>query len=895
MLQIERHFTKEGIHPFDEITWIKRDVKIEKSDGSIVFKQDSVEAPDFWSDNSIQIMASKYFYGKQGTPERETSVKDVFRRVTNTIKDFAISSKYMDKNNASILADELCYLFINQNTELNSPALFNLGVREPVASACYINKVEDNLPSILDIVKMEGMIFKYGAGDGLNLSAIRSSKEFLTGGGKPGGPLQYLKVYDTNASVIMSGGVTRRAAKMNILNVDHPDVKDFIFCKIKEEEKANKLVELGLSHEEALNMVQFQNGNNSIRVTDDFMNAVLNNEDWELIARTTGEVLETLPAKDIFNWICEAAWTCADPGLQFHDTVNKWNTCSHIGTINSSNPCQEFTWFELTSCNLASINIYNYFIDQPIDEAILSFVKTVEFMIIAQEIICENAHYPVESFKEETHKTRPLGLGITNLGGTLMALGIPYCENEGREFGASIYSLLTSTAYRTSSLIAKEFKPFEYYNKDSMIPILKLHEYYSKALNTYPSNMEILLSARETWKDAITLGEVYGYRNAQVSTAAPCGTIGMIMDNSTTSIEPPIALIATKKLSGGGTMILTMPCVEKALIKLNYSKEDISLILNHIKNNHSIIGSIIKKEHYNIFKTALGDNVLTPEEHIKMVSELQPHLSLSISKTINCPNSATIDDIKKIFMLSWKLGLKGTTIYRDGSKSYQPLNVKKEIEEKLAQKEEKKEQLFSLSEVEEMIKKNSSPQRKPLPDVRQSITHKFDIAGHEGYITVGLYEDGTPGELFIKMSKEGSTISGLMDGFSIAISLGLQYSVPLEKLCEKFMFTRFEPSGFTKHPDIRFAKSILDYIFKWMKMTFIDKKVTHVLTVVPQNQLSEPVRGTTTPSNIEHKTIFINDPETKKEGDICPTCGGIMVRQGTCMYCFECGNSTGCS
>ncbi len=897
-LTIERRFTKPGIDPFDEVEWERRTAVITDERGRVVFEQNDVEVPDFWSQLATNVVVSKYFRGQLGAPERETSVRQVIVRVVDTLTEWGRQLNYFaTPADADAFRDELKYLLLHQYGAFNSPVWFNVGI-EPRSqcSACFIVSVEDAMESILDLAKTEGMIFKFGSGSGSNLSKLRGSQEYLSGGGHASGPVSFMRGFDAFAGVIKSGGKTRRAAKMVILNIDHPDIVEFIECKANEEKKAWALIEAGYDPGfnvpgGAYDSVYFQNANHSVRVTDEFMRAVEEDREWHTTARTTGEVLGTYRARDLFRKIAEAAWVCGDPGLQFHDTTNKWHTVKNSGQIEASNPCSEFVFLNDTSCNLASINLLKFRLPNG-DFDIDAFRAAVRIFITAQEIIVDNSAYPTEKIADNSHNFRPLGLGYANLGALLMSLGLPYDSDAGRAYAAAITALMHGEAYRQSAIIARDcggpFPAFEL-NRAPMLEVMRMH---ADALNDIQAEYAppaLMNAARAVWQETRQLGEQYGYRNAQVTVLAPTGTISFMLDCDTTGIEPDIALVKYKALVGGGVLKIVNTTVPLALQQLGYNSEEIEAITRYIDENDTIEGApYLKPEHLPVFdcafRPAKGVRSLAPMAHVKMMAAVQPFLSGAISKTVNVPNDATPEDIEQIYLEAWKLGLKAIAIYRDGSKRTQPLSTKKPEEQ-------------AQVEGERLV-------RRRLPDERKSITHKFSVAGHEGYITVGMYEDGTPGEIFLTMAKEGSVISGLMDAFATAISLALQYGVPLEKLVEKFSYTRFQPSGFTNNPQIPVATSIVDYIFRWLAMKFLQQQPKPPETLHENGAemtLPEPtgVQGgvgeTDFPQGQGAKTTdWSKLVRLQQDAPPCPSCGMIMVRSGACYQCYNCGMSFGC-
>jgi ribonucleoside-diphosphate reductase alpha chain len=896
-LEFERFFSREGIDPFDEIEWDIRSAVIGNEKGAVVFEQRDVEIPRFWSQQATNIVVSKYFRGQIGTPERERSVKQLIGRVVDTITEWARTQKYFaSEDDLQAFSDDLKHLLVYQKAAFNSPVWFNVGFeKHPQCSACFINSVQDTMESILTLAKTEGMLFKYGSGTGSNLSTIRSSRELLAGGGTASGPVSFMKGFDAFAGVIKSGGKTRRAAKMVILNADHPDVEEFINCKVEEEKKAWALIDAGYDGSftgPAYSSVFFQNSNNSVRVTDDFMRAVLDDGEWQTRAVLTGEAMDTYRARDLMRQIAEATWICGDPGLQFDTTVNDWHTCPNTARINASNPCSEYMFLDDSACNLASINLMKFLReDGEFDTA--AFDAASRTMITAQEILVDNSSYPTKAIEKNSHEYRPLGLGYANLGALLMSRGLPYDSGAGRDYAAAITALMHGAAYAQSSKIARDHGgPFAGYerNREPFLRVMRKHRAALKDVDRTHVPKDLMEAAKAVWDEVIEMGEPHGFRNAQATVLAPTGTIGFMMDCDTTGVEPDIALVKYKKLVGGGLMKIVNQTVPMALQKLGYSQQQIKEIVEYIDENETIEGAPhLKDAHLPVFdcafKPARGVRSIHYMGHIKMVGAVQPFLSGAISKTVNVPKDATVEEVQQAYIDSWRLGAKAVSIYRDGSKRTQPLNTSRDKEKA----------------VETVVV--TKPMRRKLPDERRSITHKFDIAGHEGYITVGLYEDGTPGELFLVMAKEGSTISGFADAFAQAISYALQYGVPLQDLVDKFSHVRFEPSGMTRNPDVRFAKSIVDYIFRWMATKFLSAEAQFRAGVNVQDE------HVTTPEQLPldvaaaagaAPTASLSKPgfaaiQGQEDAPPCSTCGSIMVRSGSCYKCANCGTTSGCA
>lgn len=885
-LTLKRFFTQKGIHPFDEITWEKRSASISNESGKVIFEQKDVEVPSFWSQTATNIVVQKYFKGQLNTPQREYSVKQLVSRVATTIAQWGKTQGYFAADeDAEIYEMELTHLLVYQKLSFNSPVWFNVGIeKKPQCSACFINSVQDSMDSILSLAKTEGMLFKWGSGTGSNLSPIRSSREQLSGGGIASGPVSFMKGFDSFAGVIKSGGKTRRAAKMVILNADHPDILEFIKCKSDEEKKAWALIDAGYDGNfnvkgGAYDSVQFQNANHSVRVSDEFMKAVQEDKEWQTKAINSGKVMDTYKAKDLLKMISESTYICGDPGMQFDTTINDWHTCPNTARINASNPCSEYMFLDDSACNLASLNLMK-FRDADKEFNVDAFCYAAHISILAQEIIVDNASYPTPSIERNSHDYRPLGLGYANLGALLMARGLAYDSDEGRAYTGIITAIMHGQAYKTSSLIAMHIGPFKGYGKNAepMLSVIKKHAGALENINPslIPSNL--LERAREIWQDTYAIGSEYGYRNSQVTVLAPTGTIGFMMDCDTTGIEPDIALVKYKKLVGGGLIKIINQTVPEALERLGYSESEIKEIIAYIDKNDTIEGAPhLAENHLPVFDCAFkamkGKRSIHYMGHIRMMAAVQPFLSGAISKTVNLPNEASSEEIMEAYLQSWKLGLKAVAVYRDGSKRTQPLSTSIDDGKK------------------KDTQAKAKPSRRRLCDERQAITHKFSVAGHEGYITAGLYEDGTPGEIFITMSKEGSVISGLMDSFSTSISLALQYGVPLKVLTDKFAHQRFEPSGITNHPQIRFAKSIIDYIFRWMALKFLPADQRTALQDASSVALAAPAVEEGNKLESTEKRIF----EVQSDAPPCHACGEIMVRNGACYKCLNCGETSGCS
>ena len=914
-LRLERYFTKEGVHPYDEIEWERRDAVI-PGEGGNVFEQRGVEVPKFWSATATNVVASKYFRGKLTSPEREWSVKQMVDRVVDRITKWGIEGGYFaTDSDAQIFNVELKYLMVHQHASFNSPVWFNIGVEgvPQQASACFILSVGDDMHSILDWFKNEGVIFKGGSGSGINVSRIRSSKEQLSGGGYASGPVSFMRGADSVAGSIKSGGTTRRAAKMVVLDSDHPDIHDFIWCKAKEEKKAWALGEMGYDmslNGEAWQSIQFQNANNSVRATDDFMKSALAGETWNLTARTDGQVLETLPGRDLLREIAEATWQCGDPGMQFDTTINDWHTTPVSGRINGSNPCSEYMSIDDSACNLASLNLMRFLhADGEFDVA--RFARAVDVVFTAQEILVGFSDYPTPAISANARSHRQLGIGYANLGALLMHRGLAYDSNEGRAYSASITALMTGEAYAQSARLAAAVGPYEAYakNKSGHDRVMEKHRAAAYRIIADLVPPTVLSAARQSWDDAVSLGKISGYRNAQASVLAPTGTISFMMDCDTTGVEPDIALVKYKRLVGGGMLKLVNGTVPAALRRLGYTETPGSAITTYIEQQGTIEGAPgLRDEHLAVFDCAFkpqnGQRSISHMGHIKMMGAVQPFISGAISKTVNLPETATVDDVAEAYIEAWKHGVKAIAVYRDGSKKVQPLSVNADASNT------KTAAAPSVVTIEKIVEVNR-PQRRRLADTRESLTHKFSIEGHEGYITVGKFEDGTPGELFVTMAKEGSTLSGMMDAFATSISLLFQYGVPLSHLVEKFGHMRFEPSGWTGNPEIGMAKSIVDYVFRWLGHRFLTAEekaylgLTRITEVIGDTQAQQELLATSVsiapPPITENFTIASPSPvwgrrlNSTPDAPPCPRCGWLTVRNGTCHKCENCGETTGCS
>lgn len=928
-LSLARYFTEAGTHPYDQFEWVKRESKIvNPGTGKVVFEQKDAEFPDFWSQNAINIVAQKYFYGTPGTPQRERGLKDLVNRVVDTVTRHGYENGYFaDEAEADTFNAELKYILVTQRAAFNSPVWFNIGTpdRSQQASACFILKVEDTLPSILNWYREEGMIFKGGSGAGLNLSALRSSVESLSSsGGKASGPVSFMRGADSSAGTIQSGGKTRRAAKMVILNIDHPDIEEFIWCKAREERKAFVLREagfdMGLNGKDMVS-IQYQNANNSVRVNDEFMKAVEAGKDWDLKGVKDRKTYKTLKARDLFRQVAEAAWESADPGMQFDTTINDWHTTPNAGRINGSNPCSEYMHLDNSACNLASLNLLK-FLRPDGSYDVEAYKHAVEVVFLAQEILVGYSEYPTESIDKNARAYRELGMGYANLGATLMAKGLPYDSDEGRAFAAALTAIMTGHAYATSARIAKRVGTFEGYgkDKDGMNRVLRKHRDAVRDINASLVEEELLSAAASVWDDAVTLGERYGVRNSQATVLAPTGTIGFMMDCDTTGVEPDFSLTKFKTLVGGGSMVIVNQTIPRALKTLGYTKEQTEAIVSYIHVHGTVQGAPhLKESDYDVFACAVGDNAIHYMGHVTMMSAVQPFISGAISKTVNMPKEVTIEDVEQLHMDSWKLGLKAVAIYRDGSKVGQPLSDKKD------QKKEKDE---PAKVIEKVIRTN---QRRDLPRVRNSKTFEFKVSDLKGYVTVGEFEDGQPGEIFLTVAKMGSTLAGLMDAFGRSVSYGLQYGVPLKAYVRGMSNTNFAPFGATDDPDIKSATSIVDYIFRRLALEYlsIDDRLELGLASLEdlerelasqQASLLDAVESTSAPSDV---SLAVEEPKAQdvvpedldhtesKEATLrtaraelkvadasaplCSNCGNVTQRAGSCYVCTSCGSTTGCS
>src|SRR6202522_315866 len=965
-LTFRRLFTKPGVSPYDEIEWELRTAQITDSQGGVIFEQKNVEVPKDWSMTATNIVASKYLHGQVGTAERETGARQLVARGAETIRDWGMKDGYFrTPEDAATFHDELVHLLIRQHVAFNSPVWFNVGCdriepksdatnwhwnfttqqiefgatgyTRPQCSACFINSVHDSLDSILTLAKTEGMLFKWGSGTGTNLSPLRSSTEVLSGGGTASGPLSFMKGFDAFAGVIKSGGKTRRAAKMVILNIDHPDIVDFVECKSKEEAKAHALVAQGYdgSHpdSDAYSSIFFQNANNSVRVTDDFMVAVMRDTDFSTRAIVDGRVVNTYKAKDLMAKLSEATWQCGDPGMQYDTTVNRWHTSKNTARINASNPCSEYMFLDDSACNLASLNLLKFAPNGTFD--VEAYRHAVDVLITAQEILVDNAGYPTEMIMRNSHDYRPLGLGYANLGALLMATGLPYDSDGGRDYAACVTAIMCGEAYLQSSKIAEQCPPLTpatetvatrlgvtdaaqmpgsacpgwYINREPFLDVIRMHR--ASVNNINKSNVPTALyeASKQCWDEALAHGEKFGYRNSQVTVLAPTGTIGFMMDCDTTGVEPDLALVKYKKLVGGGMIKIVNQTVPTALSKLGYDHDQTNAIVSYIDATGTIEGAPhIKHDHLALFdcsfKPAKGTRSIAYMGHLRMMAAAQPFISGAISKTVNLPNNATVEDIMESYLQAWKLGLKAVAVYRDGCKKSQPLSAAG-TKTANSSKDDPRPGSAPAHEPEDM---NAPPRavRHKLQEERASITHKFNIGGHEGYITVGLYPNGEPGELFITMAKDGSTVSGLMDSFALAVSIALQHGVSLKLFCEKFAHTRFEPRAWTSNPEIGFAKSIMDYIFRWLQLRFTGQqqllfenlrpKSSAQLTEDAASALRRPETGTREPgAGSIHAADALANLIDLGDAPSCSFCGSIMTRNGSCYRCGSCGSTSGCS
>jgi ribonucleoside-diphosphate reductase alpha chain len=985
-LRVQRIFSDAKIKPFDQVEWEKRTAEITDDSGKVIFKQENVEVPKTWSILATKVVVSKYFYGELNTPERETSVRQLIHRICRTIADWGVADGYFTKADGEVYYDELTWLCLNQHGAFNSPVWFNVGLfheysigknsakgnwfydrktgeaarantqyEYPQGSACFIQSVEDNMEDIMRLAHSEAMLFKYGSGTGTDLTPIRSSREKLSGGGRPSGPLSFLRVYDQVANVVKSGGKTRRAAKMNTLRDWHGDIEEFIDAKQKEERKAWALIEQGYDgsyNGDAYGSVMYQNENLSVRASDEFMQAAMDGREWWTRAITSGKPMEKKDANKLLDKIAEGTWVCGDPGMQYDGAIQKWHTCKGTEPIHSTNPCSEYVFLNNTACNLASLNLMKFKRDDGTFE-IERFKAAVRVYITAQEILVDNASYPTKDIAENSHIFRTLGLGFANLGSLIMSYGLSYDSNEGRALAGAIASVMTGHAYEQSAEIASAMGAFPGYhdarcahvpkpaarnNVDSMLGVIKQHREAVEAIQPSREFNYLKEEALKCWDRALERGERAGYRNAQVTVLAPTGTIAFLMDCDTTGIEPDIALVKYKLLAGGGLLKIVNRTVPEALRRLGYKAVEIEKIIAHIEkydtiedveDNGKTVASGLRVEHLDVFDCAFkpyqGRRSIRYMAHLKMMGAAQPFISGAISKTVNLPQECSVEDIRDAYVQAWKMGLKCVAIYRDGSKRSQPLNTKKTSEGSKTETVDRRVKELE-AEIEKLREQSVQPLRRRLPDTRKSVTHKFDIAGHEGYLTVGLFENEQPGELFITMAKEGSTIGGLMDSIGTLTSMALQYGVPLEALVKKFAHQRFEPSGFTKNPEVRNASSITDYVFRWMAFQFIPgyreanslsrhqpelsmpglaemekKQINRPVSDLPIAEDSDALEVKTGNGHGRHgaervvTTLSDSVAHFQQDAPTCPNCGHVAVRNGACYKCLNCGESLGCS
>lgn len=889
-LGIRRQFTKEGVHPFDEVGWKKVKILVRSSNGHK--EERELEFPEFWSEHAVNIAGSKYFRGRIGTDERETSAKQMITRVASNIREWGTKCNYFDtEEEAEIFEHELIWILLNQRAAFNSPVWFNVGImKKPQCSACFILSVEDSMESILEWITNEGKIFKRGSGAGVNLSPLRSTRETLTHGGHSSGPVSFMRGADSVAGMIASGGSTRRAAKMVVLNVEHPDIMRFIHSKSEEEKKVRALIEMGYNmydlNNEAWNSIQYQNANNSVRVTDEFMQAVENDERYSTRYIQSGAVADEYRARDLMRSIAQAAWECGDPGMQYDTTINRWHTCPNSGRINASNPCSEYMHLDDTSCNLASINLLRY-LNEDGTFNVKEYIHTVDIMILAQEILVDNASYPTEKIDKNSKAYRQLGLGYANLGALLMTLGIPYDSEEARHTAGALTALMCGEAYRYSGHVAERLGAYSGFapNKEPQVGVIAMHrDAIDRVRKSRVFDGEIYEAAQRSWDKALQLAKKTGVRNSQVTVIAPTGTIAFMMDCATTGIEPEFALVKSKNLVGGGVMRIVNSAVPRALSRLGYSDENVAEIVAHMESQGTIEGAPnLKEQHLAVFDCAVrpsgGQRSIQWQGHVKMVAAVQPFISGAISKTFNMPAETTVDEIMEAYIMGWKLGLKAFAVYRDGSKAAQPLTT-------------------SATHGGKKGKEEYKPMRRRMPATRSSETHAFQIAGHEGYITYSMFEDGTLGELFIRMSKQGSTLAGLLDAFAISISVMLQYGIPLSLLARKFCYARFEPAGYTNNPEIPVVTSITDYIFRYLAMRFLSAEELDDIGVrapLKEIEAGKEEGGTVT---VEKHVVTLSASETviRQSADtatFCKACGGMMIQTGTCKTCSQCGTSNG--
>jgi len=915
-LGLDRRFTREGVHPYDTVEWERRDaVLTDHRDGTVAFEQLGVEFPKHWSVNASNIVAQKYFRGHLGTPERESSLRQLIDRIVDTITAWGDAGGYFsDSTEREVFRDELCALLLTQRMAFNSPVWFNIGVDgvPNQSSACFILSVEDSMSSILEWYREEGTIFKGGSGSGVNLSRIRSSKERLSGGGTPSGPVSFMRGADASAGTIKSGGKTRRAAKMVILDVDHPDIAEFVECKAREERKIRALRDAGFDMDldgADAHSAQYQNANNSVRVTDEFMDAVVKDGPWDLLSVTTGEVVETISARKLMRDIAQAAWECADPGMQYDTTINRWHTTPNSGRISASNPCSEYMHLDNSACNLASINLLT-FLDESGRFDVEGFRHAVDITFLAQEILVGNSDYPTPQIAENARRFRQLGLGYTNLGALLMALGVAYDSAEGRAWAGAITALMTGEAYSTSARVASRMGAFDGYaeNSQATLGVLDQHRAALSGIDASLVQSSLLAAARDAWDSACSEAAVWGVRNAQATVLAPTGTISFLLDCDTTGIEPDLGLVKTKKLVGGGTMSIVNQTIPRSLRRLGYTPEQVAEITAWIADRRTVLGAPhLAAEHLPVFACSMGDNVISPLGHIRMMAAAQPFLSGAISKTVNLPESATVDEVFDLYVESWRLGLKAVAIYRDNCKVGQPLSTGDAVKN-------------AVSAAVPTPPAATGPVRERLPRARRSRTFEFRVADCKGFVTVGEYEDGRPGELFIRVSKQGSTLAGIMDAFAIAVSHGLQYGVPLRAYVDAFVGMRFEPAGMTDDPDLRIANSLMDYLFRRLALEYLSIEERSHLGIFSVSERIQPtlpgveeaVAETSSGIDLRPDPPTLLDsaaarpasvatqaasptPTRSVDAPLCMQCGVQMQRAGSCYACTECGATSGCS
>jgi ribonucleoside-diphosphate reductase alpha chain len=890
-LPLKRLFTREGVHPFDAVAWKKVKVTVRGSGMNTTSEERELEFPEFWSDNATSIAGSKYFRGRIGSGDRETSARQMINRVVGVIREWGIRFGYFgDEQEAGLFADELTHILLHQKAAFNSPVWFNVGVQErPQCSACFILAVEDSMASILDWVHTEGMIFKGGSGAGINLSTLRSSGETLSAGGRSSGPVAFMRGADSVAGMIASGGSTRRAAKMVVMNIDHPDIMQFIRCKAEEEKKVRALMEAGYPmydlNNPAWNSIQYQNANNSVRVTDEFMNAVEQDESWQTRYVVSGKPAGEYRAREMMREIAQAAWESGDPGMQYDTTINRWHTCPVTGRITASNPCSEYMHIDNSACNLASINLLHY-LNKDGSFDVRSFVHTVDVVILAQEILVGGSSYPTEKIAANAVAYRQLGLGFANLGALLMTLGFPYDSDEARHSAAAITALMCGEAYRYSAEVARRMGPYEGFalNRDAQVGVIGMHrDAVSRIREAKVFDKKLHEAAGAVWRDAYAMSAKSGVRNSQVTVIAPTGTIALMMDCATTGVEPEFALVKVKKLVGGGTMKFINTSVPQALANLGYTKDESAAITGFLEQTGTVEGAPhLKEEHLVVFDCAVrpagGARSIAWTGHVKMVAAIQPFISGAISKTFNMPAETTVDEIMDAYIMGWKMGLKAFAVYRDGSKAAQPLNAAGSNRSKVAEKK---------------------PQRRHLPATRASETHKFAIAGHEGFLTYSAYDDGTLAEIFIRMSKQGSTLAGLLDAFAIAVSVALQYGVPLRDMARRFCYARFEPAGYTDNPEVQVATSIVDYLFRYLGQRFLsesDMEELGIKSAVKEVESARPVASSeVTRSSVRQTTVEVRQEVRRVTyaDSVCRACGCMMIQTGTCKTCLQCGTSNG--